>query len=158
LSSLPEVEKAELDLQWVKRLYTMTQILQRAVWVLSGFLALAVLLVIGNTIRLAIESRRNEILVVKLVGGTDSFVRRPFLYTGMWYGLGGGLIAYILIEVTLWWLNSPIQRLAELYYSSFKLNGLGFLTFLFLLLLSMLLGWSGAWLAVHRHLGDIEPH
>jgi cell division transport system permease protein len=158
LLSLPEVEKAELDLQWVKRLYSITQLLQRGVWMLTGLLAAAVLLVIGNTIRLAIESRRDEIVVVKLVGGTDAFVRRPFLYTGLWFGLGGGLVSWLLVGLTLWWLNGPVQRLSALYYSSFQLDGMDFTSIVTLLVLSMTLGWAGAWLAVRRHLGDIEPH
>jgi cell division transport system permease protein len=157
LLGLPEVEKAELDLQWVKRLYSITQLLQRGVWMLTGLLAAAVLLVIGNTIRLAIENRRDEIVVVKLVGGTDAFVRRPFLYTGLWFGLGGGIVSWLLVGLTLWWLNGPVQRLSALYYSSFRLDGMDFSGVITLLIMSMLLGWAGAWLAVRRHLGDIEP-
>lgn len=157
LSENKLVEKAQLDLQWVQRLHSMTELIQRGVWALALLLALAVLLVIGNTIRLAIENRRDEIVVVKLVGATDGFVRRPFLYTGLWYGLGGGLIAFFLVQVTLFWLDSPISDLARLYYSSFSLSGLNVESTLFLLTMSMLLGWVGAWVAVRRHLGAIEP-
>jgi len=157
LSEIRLVEKAQLDLQWVQRLHSMTELIQRGVWALALLLALAVLLVIGNTIRLAIENRRDEIVVVKLVGATDGFVRRPFLYTGLWYGLGGGLIAFFLVQVTLFWLDSPISELARLYYSSFSLSGLNVESTLFLLGTSMLLGWLGAWVAVRRHLGAIEP-
>ncbi|WP_250655500.1 permease-like cell division protein FtsX [Alkalimarinus coralli] len=157
LSEIKLVEKAQLDLQWVQRLHTMTELIQRGVWALAFLLALAVLLVIGNTIRLAIENRRDEIVVVKLVGATDGFVRRPFLYTGLWYGLGGGLIAFCLVQITLFWLDSPISELARLYYSSFSLSGLDLESTLFLLTTSMLLGWCGAWVAVRRHLGAIEP-
>jgi cell division transport system permease protein len=113
--------------------------------------------VIGNTVRLAIENRRDEILVAKLVGGTDAFVRRPFLYTGAWFGLGGGVVAWLLIQVSLWWLNGPIERLAGLYRSEFSLQGPGFDGALALIIIAMLLGWLGAWLAVRRHLDDIEP-
>lgn len=157
LGRIKEVEKAQLDLQWVQRLHSMTELIQRAVWALGALLALAVLLVIGNTIRLAIENRRDEIIVVKLVGATDGFVRRPFLYTGLWYGLGGGLIAFCLVQITLLWMSTPIGDLARLYYSSFSLSGLGVESTLFLLSTSMLLGWLGAWVAVRRHLGAIEP-
>ncbi len=157
LSTIKLVEKAQLDLQWVQRLHSMTELIERGVWALGFLLALAVLLIIGNTIRLAIENRRDEIVVVKLVGATDGFVRRPFLYTGLWYGLGGGLIALCLVQISLSWLDGPISELAMLYYSSFSLSGLGIESTLFLLGLSMLLGWSGAWVAVRRHLGDIEP-
>ncbi len=157
LADIGLVEKAQLDLQWVQRLHSMTELIERGVWALALLLALAVLLVIGNTIRLAIENRRDEIVVVKLVGATDGFVRRPFLYTGLWYGLGGGLIAFCLVQLTLGWLNGPISELATLYYSAFRLSGLDLESTLLLLGMSMLLGWVGAWLAVRRHLGDIEP-
>jgi cell division transport system permease protein len=95
--------------------------------------------------------------VAKLVGGTDAFVRRPFLYTGAWFGLGGGVVAWLLIQVSLWWLNGPIERLAGLYRSEFSLQGPGFDGALALIIIAMLLGWLGAWLAVRRHLDDIEP-
>ena len=157
LSGIRIVEKAQLDLQWVQRLHSMTELIQRGVWALALLLAMAVLLVIGNTIRLSIENRRDEIVVIKLVGATDGFVRRPFLYTGLWYGLGGGVIAFGLVQVALLWINGPISELAMLYYSSFSLSGLNLESTLFLLGVSMLLGWSGAWLAVRRHLGNIEP-
>src|SRR5690606_9847947 len=91
LEEEPLVAEVRVDMAWVKRLQQLMRLGQRAVLALAGLLALGVLLAIGNTIRLAIENRRDEILVVKLVGGTDAFVRRPFLYTGFWYGLGGGL-------------------------------------------------------------------
>lgn len=157
LEALPEVDQAQLDLQWVQRLYSLMELGQRAVLALVVMLSLAVLLVVSNTIRLAIESRRDEIVVVKLVGGTDAFVRRPFLYTGLWYGFGGGILAWLMIGITQLWLSGPVNTLAVSYGSSFSLNGLGFIGSLVLLLGAMGLGSIGAWVAVHRHLGDIEP-
>lgn len=151
------IEQVQVDLGWLQRLNAMTDILARAVWALALLLGSAVILVIGNTVRLAIENRRDEILVAKLVGGTDAFVRRPFLYTGAWFGLGGGVVAWLLIQVSLWWLNGPIERLAGLYRSEFSLQGPGFDGALALIIIAMLLGWLGAWLAVKRHLDDIEP-
>lgn len=151
------VEQVQVDLGWLQRLNAMTNILARAVWALALLLGGAVILVIGNTVRLAIESRRDEILVAKLVGGTDAFVRRPFLYTGAWFGLGGGVVAWLLIQMSLWWLHGPIKRLAGLYHSEFALQGPGFDGALALIIIAMLLGWLGAWLAVKRHLDDIEP-
>ncbi|MDX1816787.1 MAG: permease-like cell division protein FtsX [Marinobacter sp.] len=151
------VERVQVDLGWLQRLNAMTDLLSRAVWALAILLAAAVILVIGNTVRLAIESRRDEILVAKLVGGTDAFVRRPFLYTGAWYGLGGGLVACLLLESALWWLSGPIERLAGLYRSDFSLMGLGVDGALTLIIVAMVLGWLGAWVAVKRHLDDIEP-
>ena len=149
--------RVQIDLGWLQRLSAMTRVLERVVWVLALLLGGAVILVIGNTIRLAIESRRDEILVAKLVGGTNAFVRRPFLYTGLWYGLGGGLIALLLLSISLWWLSGPVERLMDLYRSQFELSGLGFEGAFSLLGFAMLLGWLGAWLAVKRHLDAIEP-
>ncbi len=157
LQGLGGVERVQVDLGWLQRLNAMTDLLARAVWALALLLAAAVVLVIGNTVRLAIENRRDEILVAKMVGGTDAFVRRPFLYTGAWFGLGGGVVAWVLLQLSLWWLSGPVGRLAELYRSDFSLNGLTFDGALALLIVAMLLGWLGAWVAVKRHLDDIEP-
>lgn len=151
------VERVQVDLGWLQRLNAMTDLLARAVWALAVVLAVAVVLVIGNTVRLSIENRRDEILVAKLVGGTDGFVRRPFLYTGAWFGLGGGVVAWLLLQLSLLWLGGPIERLAGLYRSDFSLNGLSFDGAFALILVAMLLGWLGAWVAVKRHLDDIEP-
>ncbi len=158
LLSIDGVDDALVDLAWVQRLQAMAEFGQRSVLVLGSLLALGVLLVVGNTIRLEIQHRREEILVVKLVGGTDGFVRRPFLYTGFWYGLGAGLLAWVLVQLSLWYLGSVVDRLIELYQSGFQLQGLGVGGSAVLLLLAMLLGSSGAWLAVLRHLKAIEPH
>lgn len=157
IEGMEDIERVQVDLGWLQRLNAMTDILTRASWALALLLAAAVVLVIGNTVRLAIENRRDEILVAKLVGGTDAFVRRPFLYTGAWYGLGGGVVAWTLLQLSLWWLSGPIERLAGLYRSDFALVGLGFDGALTLIIVAMLLGWLGAWVAVKRHLDDIEP-
>ncbi|HEY3698103.1 MAG TPA: permease-like cell division protein FtsX [Spongiibacteraceae bacterium] len=157
VKALPEVERAVLDMEWVQRLYALLNIGQRIALALALMLGLGVILVIGNTIRLAIESRRDEILVVKLIGGTNAFVRRPFLYTGIWFGLGGGLIAWLMLTVCLTWVDRPVAQLASLYHSDFALKGLGGGQVLAVLLAGAALGWLGAWLAVGRHLGAIEP-
>ncbi len=157
LKLLPEVDQAMLDLQWVQRLYAILAIGRRIALGLGLILGVGVLLVIGNTIRLAIASRREEILVVKLVGGTNAFVRRPFLYTGVWFGLGGGLIAWFLLSLGLWLLGNPVAHLADLYDSHFSLNGLNFAQSVLLLLSATGLGWLGAWLTVGHHLSAIEP-
>ena len=151
------IERVQVDLGWLQRLNAMTDILARAAWTLALLLAAAVVLVIGNTVRLAIENRRDEILVAKLVGGTDAFVRRPFLYTGTWFGLGGGVVAWLLIQLSFWWLSGPVERLAGLYNSEFSLHGLGLDGALALIVSAMLLGWLGAWVAVKRHMDDIDP-
>ncbi len=158
LQAQPGVDRAVLDMEWVQRLNALMQLTQRLVLALGAILALGVLLVIGNTIRLAIENRRDEILVVKLVGGSDAFVRRPFLYTGLWYGIGGALLSWLIISTALWWLREPLSALALLYQSDFTLRGLGLDGGLQLLALGGLLGLLGAWLAVARHLSAIQPH
>ena len=157
LQAEPGVDRAVLDMEWVQRLNALMKLTQRVVWALGAVLALGVLLVIGNTIRLAIENRRDEIVVVKLVGGSNAFARRPFLYTGLWYGLGGAVLAWVVVSAALWWLKDPMATLALLYQSDFVLQGLGLGGGLRLLGLGALLGLFGAWLAVSRHLGAIEP-
>ena len=151
------VARAVLDMAWVQRLNALMHLSRRLVMVLAAILALGVLLVIGNTIRLAIENRRDEIVVVKLVGGSDAFVRRPFLYTGLWYGLGGASLSWIIVSAALWGLRGPLSALALLYQSDFHLQGLGTTAGLQLLLLGGALGLLGAWLAVARHLSAIQP-
>jgi cell division transport system permease protein len=133
-------------------------IVSQAVIILGFMISLAVLLVVGNTIRLAIQNRRDEIVIVKLIGGTDAFIRRPFLYTGFWYGLIGGLIALILVYIALLLMSSPVERLAGLYQAPFSLHKMDFGTIITILGLSIGLGLGGSWLAVGRHLREIEPH
>jgi cell division transport system permease protein len=157
LEQQPGVQRAVLDMAWVQRLNALMHLSQRMVVVLGVILAFGVLLVIGNTIRLAIENRREEIVVVKLVGGSDAFVRRPFLYTGLWYGLGGAVLSWIIISAALWGLRGPLSALAMLYQSDFHLQGLGVEGGLLLLLLGSFLGLVGAWSAVARHLAAIQP-
>jgi cell division transport system permease protein len=157
LAALPEADQVQLDDQWVKRLYALLELGVRAVWVLALTLSVAILLVMTNTIRLAIENRRDEIVIVRMVGGTDTFIRRPFLYTGLWYGFGGGFLALILSESMRVWLDAPVRELAQLYGSSFRLEGLGFGPALVILGGSALLGLAGSLVAVNRHLQVIEP-
>ncbi len=157
LRALPEVAMAQLDLAWVRRLYAIMALAQRGVGIVAALLALAVLLVVGNTIRLDIQNRREQIEVTKLVGGTDAFIRRPFLYGGIWYGLAGGGIAWLLIEVALWLLQGPVRRLSLLYHSDFALAALGPAASLALIGGGAALGLLGSWLAVGRHLAQIEP-
>ena len=157
LAQLEEVEEAVLDMEWVARLAQLMELGRRVVLVAGALLVAGVVLILGNTIRLAIESRREEIVIVKLVGGSNGFVRRPFLYTGLWYGVGGGLAAAIFVSVALWFLSVPVDQLARLYGSSFSLRGPGLIGALNVLLLGGALGLAGAWLAVSRHLSAIEP-
>ncbi|AHL77218.1 cell division protein FtsX [Stutzerimonas stutzeri] len=157
LAELPGVEQAQLDLLWVERLSAILKLGDRFVFGLSLLLIATLLLVIGNTIRLHIENRRTEIEVVKLVGGTDGYVRRPFLYMGALYGLGAGLIAWLLLAYGLGWLNEAVVGLAGLYGSDFGLAGVPAEDGLSLVLGALLLGYIGAWLAVARHLSELAP-
>lgn len=152
-----EVDFAQVDVAWVQRLYALMEIARRGVWVLGALLGLAVLLVVGNTIRLAIQNRRDEIVVTKLIGGTDAFIRRPFLYAGLWYGLAGGLLAVGIVQLSLWLLRGPAAQLAVLYHSEYTLLGLGLKGAGALLGVGALLGLLGSRLAVGRHLREIEP-
>ncbi len=157
LAEHAEVAIAQLDTQWVKRLMGIIHIIQRGLLVLASMLGLAVVLVIGNTIRLDIQNRAREIRVQKLIGATNAFIRRPFLYTGIWYGLLGGLLAWLLVSIGLSLLGGPTRRLAGLYQSDFQLHYLDAGAGLLILLISVALGYVGSWLAVGRHLREIEP-
>ena len=157
LSDLPHVQQAQLDLLWVERLSAILSLGDRFVFGLTLLLVMALLLVIGNTIRLHIENRRTEIEVIKLVGGTDSYVRRPFLYMGALYGLGAGVLSWALLAFGLNWLNEAVVRLAGLYGSDFALAGVPSGDGFSLLLGALFLGYIGAWLAVARHLNELAP-
>lgn len=154
---LPDVDRVVIDLEWVRRLHAWLDIVERALWLLGLALAAAVLLIIGNTIRLGVLNRRDEIAVIKLVGGTDAFIRRPFLYAGLLHGLLGGLLASVLVALAIVLLDGPILDLAALYQSGFTLEGLGATATLVLIGAAAALGWIGSRLTVIRHLKAIEP-
>ena len=157
LAELPGVELAQLDLLWVERLGALLALGDRFLFGVTVLLVLTLLLVIGNTIRLHIENRRREIEVIKLVGGTDGYVRRPFLYLGALYGLGAGLLAWAVLAFGLTWLNAAVVRLAGLYDSDFSLVGVPLADGVSLVFGAVLLGYIGAWLAVARHLRELAP-
>jgi cell division transport system permease protein len=151
------IERIAIDLEWIERLFALLALGERFVATLGLFLAHGVVLAIGNTIRLAIENRRSEIEIIKLVGATDAFVRRPFLYLGFWYGFGGALIAWLMVQVSLGVLGSPIQQLLDSYQNQFILEGMGVVASLALFMVGIGLGVAGAAIAVSRHLHTIEP-
>lgn len=157
IAALADVQNVQLDTEWVNRLHAMLDILRRVVFLTGGLLGAGVVLIVGNTIRLDILNRRVEIEVMKLVGASDGFARRPFLYSGIWYGLGGGLMALILVAVAVAVLARPVESLAKLYGSQFHLQGFGFTTGARLLGLAAGLAWLGSWLAATRHIRSIEP-
>ena len=157
LGKLPDVDLVQLDTEWVTRFNAILDVVRRVVFLAAGLFALGVLVIVGNTIRLDIENRREEIEVTKLVGGSDRFVRRPFLYNGVWYGLGGGLIAWLIVAVVILVLGDPVSRIAGLYGSSFDLRGLGAEGSAALVGGGVLLGWLGSFIAATRELRGIEP-
>jgi cell division transport system permease protein len=156
-SAWPEVELVQVDAQWVQRFNAILEVLRELLLIAAALLAVGVLAVIGNTIRLEIAGRRAEIEVIKLVGGSNSFVRRPFLYTGVIYGLGGALLAWGIIALAVQLLGESVDRLARLYGSHFQLHGPPPAEIGALLGAGAVLGWLGAWISAARHLRSIEP-
>jgi len=152
LQKLPEVDMAQLDMAWVKRLHSLLKLSKKGAYALAIFFASAVFLIIGNTIHLAIQNQRREIEVIKLVGGTYAFIRRPFLYRGMLYGFLGAIFAALFIGLGLLWLRDTVAELAAEYNSAYTLAGLGWSGLGLLLLSGILLGLAGAWLAVNHYL------
>jgi cell division transport system permease protein len=157
IAAMSDVQTVQIDTEWVKRLQAMLDLLRRVVLLTGALLGLGIVLIVSNTIRLDILNRRAEIEVMKLVGASDGFTRRPFLYTGIWYGLGGGLLALILVAAASAVLARPVARLAFLYGSGFSLQGLKIMAALAVLGLSVTLSWIGSWLAATRHIRAIEP-
>ncbi len=153
----PGVDLVKLDLQWVERLNSVLDFLRRLGILVGALLITTVIIVVGNTIRLDIQNRSAEIEVAKLLGATDAFVRRPFLYLGVWYGVLGGLVAALILLAGLWALGGPVARVAGLYGSSFQLGGASGSSILAVLAGGILAGWGGAWMAVSRHLAAIQP-
>ncbi|MEM1263905.1 MAG: permease-like cell division protein FtsX [Pseudomonadota bacterium] len=157
LANLPEADIVQLDTAWVQRFHALLELVQRAVGLLAIFFAVAIIVVIGNTIRLDIENRRDEIVVVKLVGGSNGFIRRPFLYSGFLVGLVGGLLAIGLVWLALTLIDAPVQRLAGLYGGGFELRGLSLAETAIVGSAGAVLGWVGSFVATARHLRQIEP-
>lgn len=157
LNSLPEVEFGQFDWQWAQRLHQIIEVFQRGVMIAAALFAGAVLLVIGNTIRMSVHNRRQEIEVHKLFGATDAFIARPFLYSGMLHGIAGSMLAWLMLEVSMTLLQGPVARLADLYGSRFFLATLSAGEVLGLVLIGAGLGLTGSWLSVKRHLRSIDP-
>ena len=157
LHTLPEIDSARFDWQWAQRLHQIIEVIQRGVMIAAALFAGAVLLVVGNTIRMAVYNRRQDIEVHKLFGASDAFIARPFLYAGVFHGVAGSLLAWLMLEVSMALLQGPVARLADLYGSRFALDTLSAGEVLGLTLIGAGLGLAGAWLSVQRHLRSIEP-
>jgi cell division transport system permease protein len=156
-SAWPEVELVQVDSEWVMRFNAILEVLRRLLAIAAALLGVGVLAVIGNTVRLEIQGRRAEIEVTKLVGGSNAFVRRPFLYAGVLYGLGGALLAWAIVATVVAVLGAPVATLARLYGSRYVLRGLAREDIGILLGAGAALGWLGAWISAARHLRSIEP-
>jgi len=157
LGQLPEAELVQHDVQWRERLDTWLRFGARLAWVLAALLGLGALLVVGNTVRLDIQSRREEIGVLQLLGATDGFIRRPFLYLGAWYGLASGGLALALLTAAGLALREPIAGLAASYGSSFALATIEPRWALAVIGGSTLLGWLGAGLVTGHFLRQTRP-
>lgn len=157
LAKLPRVEQAQLDSAWAYKLEALLRFGRIVALILAGLLSLALVAITFNTIRLQILTQSSEIEVSKLIGATNGFIRRPFLYFGATQGLLGGIMAWLIITLSLLLLNHQLKALSQLYASQFTLHPLSFGDSISLLLFSMYLGWLGAWLSVARHLSQIEP-
>jgi cell division transport system permease protein len=157
LAQWPKVEQAQLDSAWAYKLEALLKFGRLAVLILASLLSLALVAITFNTIRLQILTQRDEIEVSKLIGATNGFIRRPFLYFGAIQGLLGGIAAWIIVTASLLLLNRYLVELSQLYASRFVLQPLSPADSLSLLLFSVYLGWLGAWLSVARHLSQIKP-
>jgi len=157
LRDLPGVDFVQHDAQWRTRLSAWLGFARRLAWVTAALLGVGVLLAVGNTVRLDIQGRAEEIQTVQLLGATDGFVRRPFLYLGAWYGLFAGVAALILAALATGLLRAPVAALVEDYGSQFQLRGLDASLMLATVAGSVALGWLGAWLAAGQHLRRSVP-
>jgi cell division transport system permease protein len=156
LQKWPKLEKVQLDSAWAHKLEALLKFGRLAVLILSALLSFALVAITFNTIRLQILTQRDEIEVSKLIGATNSFIRRPFLYFGLLQGLLGGATAWLIITASLTLLNSSLGGLAQLYASNFTLHALSAGDSATLLGFSAYLGWLGAWLSVAQRLWRIE--
>ena len=157
LDSLPETELVQVDTEWVQRFHAILEIVQQAILIGGSLLGAAIVVIIGNTIRLEIQNRRDEIEVTKLIGASNAFVRRPFLWSGFWYGLFGSVFALGLVQYGLYLLRPTVARLAGLYQSGVTMLTLDLRDSLLIVAIGVTLGLAGSWLAAARHMRSIEP-
>ncbi|RJS94344.1 permease-like cell division protein FtsX [Salinisphaera sp. Q1T1-3] len=157
LADTDHVAKAQLDQAWLRRLSAILDLISRASWVIGLLLSAAVVFIVGNTIRLDIENRRQEIEVMKLLGAPDAFIRRPFLYSGLWYGLLGAVVALVVLGGCYIALGGPLATLVSSYNGALALEGLGLSGIGLVVLIGILLGWVGCAITVNRQLAAIEP-
>ncbi|WP_026958377.1 permease-like cell division protein FtsX [Aliagarivorans taiwanensis] len=157
LRGMDQIERVSLDVEWLSRLNSLSNMASQMASLLVLLLLAAVVLIVSNTLRLGILSRRSEIEVMKLVGATDGFIRRPFLYIGFWYGVIGGLLAWVLCNVLLLWSEFALQQLGILYQYQVQLLGLDINEFVGLMVMACGMSLLASWFSVQRHIKEIEP-
>ena len=157
IGNLPETDLVQADTEWVQRFHAILDIVRKAIAIFAALLGIAIVVVIGNTIRLDIENRREEIEVTKLIGASNAFVRRPFLWTGFWYGLSGGIVALLLVEYGLFLLEGPVTRLAGLYQGNITVVSLDLAESAAIVGIACFLGLFASWVTAARHMYRIEP-
>ena len=152
-----DVDFAQIDMLWVKRLQTILRLARRTAAIVSFLLGIAVLFITGNTIRLELHNRKEEVVIAKLVGATHAFIQRPFLYSGFWYGFIAGVSAWIIVTLMMLVLQQPVEQLSLLYDGDFNLLFLGWGGSCFLLLTSSALGVLGSWVVLSYQLHQLKP-
>jgi len=157
LKSLRGIEDARLDMQWMSRLYALLDVVERLTHGFMLLLALAVVFIICNTLRLVIHKRHEEVKVLKLIGASDAYIVRPFLYSGLWYGFASAILAVFFVSIFMLSLRFVLNQLVEVYQMHFKIIGLTFVQCLLLIMIATFLGWLGARISVKRQLSAIEP-
>ena len=156
LEGQEQVDFVQVDYKWLQRLSGILALGNAIVTVLGLLFSLAVVVVVSNTIRLDVANRAEEIQVLSLVGAGNNFIRQPFLYAGFWYGLLGALLALILLQLSMFYLQQPLERLVDAYGNRFTVRGLGLVEILGLVLAGGLLGFFGAWISVQRYLRQLR--
>lgn len=157
LQNLSQVDNAKVDMEWISRLHAVLGFAAKFADALLALLAMAVIMIVGTTLRLALHSRQEEIQVLKLIGAKDPFILRPFLYSGVWYGALGAVFAIFMVNIFIFSLGSAVNQLAVAYQMHYPLTGLSMRQILLLVLFAIILGWMGARLSVKRQLASIEP-
>jgi cell division transport system permease protein len=156
LKQRSSIQLVQMDMGWLERLNGILEIAQRGISLITVLLGFAVLLIVSNTIRLELQNRKDEIDITRLVGATRSFIMRPFIYSGFWYGLLGGLLACLLVNLSVWLIDGPTSSLATLYNSAFSLQFMPFTHAILWVALSIFLGIFGSWIVVSRYLTELE--
>lgn len=158
LQKIASVNESKVDMAWINRLHVLLGFAGHIANALMSLLALAVVLIVGNTLRLAIHNKHEEIQILKLIGATDPFILRPFLYSGVWYGLAGAIVAIFLVNIFILSLGVAVNQLVVAYQMHYPPIGLSIRQILLLVLFAIILGWLGARLSVKRQLAAIEPY